>query len=29
MKQLLARDLLPLEEGIKRILADTSFINLL
>lgn len=27
MKQLLARDLLPLEEGIKRILADTSFIN--
>ena len=27
MKQLLARDLLPLEEGIKRILTDTSFIN--
>jgi UDP-glucuronate decarboxylase len=26
MKQLLNRDLLPLEEGIKRILADTSYI---
>lgn len=26
MKQLLKRDLLPLEEGIKRILADTSYI---
>ncbi len=26
MKQLLKRDLLPLEEGIKRVLADTSYI---